>query len=403
MEYIIIGNGVAGTEAAKAIRRNDNLSEIKIFSQDHHPFYSRPRLPELLAKEVNPEDIFVYNYEWYNKNKIQLFLNCTVNHIDTKNQKITLNDKSCFGYSKLLLAIGSSSTLPPIDGINTSEGVFTLRTVEDSLTITKHASLTKTATLIGGGLLGLEAGNGLRKLGLSITIIEFFDRLLPRQLDGDGSVILKKQMEEMGLKFLLGAQSKSVKESGHTKIVELEDGNIVEGNFILVSAGIIPNITLAQEAGISVNKGIIVNDRMETNIANIYAAGDAAEYNDIIYGIWPAAQRQGVIAGKNMSGGKEVYKGTVPSTTLKVAGIHLTSMGDIATEDKTIEQIKVADPSKNIYKKLFLKDGKIVGAILLGETKNAAEITQLMENKTDVGKYKEKILDTIFDFKNLSK
>jgi len=199
-------------------------------------------------------------------------------------------------------------------------------------------------------------------------------------------------MEEMGLKFILGAQSKLVKESGHTKIVELKDGNIVESNFILVSAGIKPNITLAQEAGIAANKGIIVNDRMETNITNIYAAGDGVEYNGRTYGIWPAAQRQGVIAGINISGRKEVYKGTVPSTTLKVAGIHLTSMGDIA-----------ADPSKNIYKKLFLKDGKIVGAILLGETKNAAEITQLMENKTDVSKYKEKILDTMSDFRNLSK
>ena len=196
MEYIIIGNGVAGTEAAKAIPRNDNLSEIKIFSQDHYLFYSRPRLPELLAKEVNAEDIFVHNYEWYNKNKIQLFLNCTVKHIDPKNQKITLKDRSCFTYSKLPLATGSSSALPPIDGINTPEGVFTLRTVEDALTITKHASLTRTATLLGGGLLGLEAGNGLRKLGLSLTIIEFFDRLLSRQLDGEGSVILKKKWKK---------------------------------------------------------------------------------------------------------------------------------------------------------------------------------------------------------------
>ena len=403
MDYIIIGNGVAGTEAAKAIRNRDFQAEIMIFTQDHYPFYSRPRLPELLAKEASVEDIFVYNREWYHKNKIQLYLNSTVKSIDPKNQRITLTDKSNFTYNKLLLDTGSSGILPPIDGINTAEGVFTLRTVEDVLTLIKRAACAKTVTLIGGGLLGLEAGNGLRKLGLSVTVVEFFDRLLPRQLDSEGSVILQKQMEEMGLKFLLGAQSKSIKESGHTKIVELKDGSIVESNFILVSAGIKPNITLAREAGIAVNKGIIVNDRMETDLTNIYAAGDAAEYNGRMYGIWPAAQRQGVITGINMSGGKEVYKGTVPSTTLKVAGIHLTSMGDIAAEDKTIEQIKVADPSKNIYKKLFLKDGKIVGAILLGETKNAAEITQLMENKTDVGNYKEKILDTMFDFRNLSK
>src|SRR3989338_10725435 len=403
MDYIIIGNGVAGTEAAKAIRRNDTLSEIKIFSQDHYPFYSRPRLPELLAKEVNTEDIFVHNYEWYNKNKIQLFLNCTVKHVDPKNQKITLKDTSCFTYSKLLLATGSSSVLPPIDGINTPEGAFTLRTVEDALIITKRASLTRTATLIGGGLLGLEAGNGLRKLGLSVTVVEIFDRLLPRQLDTEGAAILQKQMESMGLKFILGAQSKSIKDDGNIKILELKDGKIIESNFILVSAGIKPNIALAQAAGISVNKGILINDRMETSIPNIYAAGDVAEHKGRIYGIWPAAQRQGVIAGINMTGGKETYAGTVPSTSLKVAGIHLTSMGDMLVEDKTVEQVKVKNPGKNIYKKLFIQDGRIIGAIFLGDTKNAYEMGQLMGKKVDVSRFKDKILETDFDIKSLLK
>lgn len=399
MDYIIIGNGVAGTEAAKVIRQRDPSAEIKIFTQDHYPFYSRPRLPELLAREVGVEEIFVHNCEWYHKNKIQLYLNCTVKNIDTKNQKITLVDKSNFTYNKLLLALGSSSVLPPIEGINTIEGVFTLRSVEDVLTITKRAALSKTVTLIGGGLLGLEAGNGLGKLGLSVTVVEFFDRLLPRQLDGEGSVILQKQMEDIGLKFFLGAQSKSIKNSGSTKILELKDGRVIESNFILVSAGIKPNITLAQETGISVNKGILANDRMETNITHIYAAGDVAEHKGRIYGIWPAAQRQGVIAGSNMAGGNEMYMGTVPSTSLKVAGIHLTSMGDILTEDKTVEQVKVKNSSKNTYKKLFIKDGKLVGAIFLGDTKNAYEMGQLMEKKVDVSKYKEKILETDFDVK----
>lgn len=399
MDYIIIGNGVAGTEAAKAIRRRDPSAEIKIFTQDHYPFYSRPRLPDLLAREVGVEEIFVHNCEWYHKNKIQLYLNCNVKNIDTKNQKITLVDKSNFTYNKLLLALGSSGVLPPIEGINTVEGVFTLRSVEDVLTITKRAALSKTVTLIGGGLLGLEAGNGLGKLGLSVTVVEFFDRLLPRQLDGEGSVILQKQMEDIGLKFFLGAQSKSIKNSGSTKILELKDGRVIESNFILVSAGIKPNITLAQETGISVNKGILANDRMETNITHIYAAGDVAEHKGRIYGIWPAAQRQGVIAGSNMAGGNEMYMGTVPSTSLKVAGIHLTSMGDILTEDKTVEQVKVKNSSKNTYKKLFIKDGKLVGAIFLGDTKNAYEMGQLMEKKVDVSKYKEKILETDFDVK----
>ena len=403
MNYIIIGNGVAGTEAAKAIRKRDTQAEIMIFTQDHYPFYSRPRLPELLAKEVTVEEIFVYKREWYNNNKIRLNLNCTVKNIDPKNQRITLTDTSNFTYDKLLLDTGSSGALPPIEGISTAEGVFTLRTVEDVLAIIKRATCSKTVTLIGGGLLGLEAGNGLRKLGLSVTVVEIFDRLLPRQLDTEGAAILQKQMESMGLKFILGAQSKSIKDDGNIKILELKDGKIIESNFILVSAGIKPNIALAQAMGIAANKGILVNDRMETNILNIYATGDVAEHKDRIYGIWPAAQRQGVIAGINMAGGNETYMGTVPSASLKVAGIHLTSLGDILVEDNTVEQVKVKNPDKNIYKKLFIKDGKIVGAIFLGDMKNAYEIGQLIEKKADVSTFKDKLLEVDFNIKDLLK
>lgn len=403
MEYIIIGNGVAGTEAAKNIRKRDSATEIKIFTNEYFPFYSRIMLPMLLAKEITREEIYVYKTEWYWKNKIQLYLNCMVKDIDYKNQTITLNDASHFAYNKLLFATGSSGNLPPVEGINTTEGVFTLRTIEDVMTITKRAAESKTVTLIGGGLLGLEAGNSLSKLGLSVTIVEIFDRLLPRQLDAEGAALLQKQMEERGLTFLLSAKSKSIKDEGCTKILELNNGKTIEGNFIVVSAGIKPNIGLAKTIGISVKNGILVNDHMETNIPNIYAAGDIAEHKNRIYGIWPAAQRQGVVAGINMAGGNEVYTGTVQSTTLKIAGISLTSMGNILTEDKTVEHIKVKDPGKNIYKKLFIKEGKILGAIFLGDVKNALDIGKLMEKKTDVSNYKEKILDVDFDIKSLLK
>ncbi len=403
MKHIIIGNGVAGTEAAKNIRKRALLSEILIFTQDHYPFYSRPRIPELLAREVLVENIFVHTIEWYHKNKIQLYLNCTVKHIDPKNQKITLTDGSIFSYDKLLLATGSNAAMPPIDGINTSRGVFTLRTVEDVMNISRSIAGAKTFTLIGGGLLGLEAGNALRKLGFSVTVVEFFDRLLPRQLDDSGSAMLQKQMEGMGLKFILGAQSRAIHDEGSVRKLSLNDGRVIESDFILASAGIKPNTTLAGEAGISVNKGILVNDRMETNVSDIYAAGDVAEHKGRIYGIWPASQRQGVVAGINMSGGNENYSGTVPSTTLKVAGIHLISIGDISAEDKTVEHLQRKDTDKNIYKKLFIRDGKIIGAIFLGDKKNASEIEQLMQKKVDVGKVKDKILEPTFDFNNLLK
>lgn len=401
--YIVIGNGVSGTEAAKNIRKNDPLAKINVFTSDHYPFYSRLRIPELLAKEVEVEDIYVYKIEWYYKNNINLYVNTTVKSVDFKNQKITLVDKSAFFYDKLLFATGSSNILPPIDGINSTDGVFTLRSIDDTLTITRRAGGAKAATLIGGGLLGLEAGNGLRKLGLSVTVVELFDRLLPRQLDAEGSIILQKQMEGLGLKFILGVKSKSVKDKANARLLELSDGRIVEGDFILVSAGIKPNVAVAQTAGVFVNNGIVVNDRMETNIPNVYAAGDVAEHNGRLYGIWPASQKQGMVAGNSMAGRDESYGGTIPSTTLKVAGIHLTSMGNIMTEDKTTEQVKVKNPDMNRYKKLFIKDGRLVGAIFIGDTINAKEMEQLMVKKVDVSKVKEKILESDFDIKSLQK
>lgn len=403
MEYVIVGNGVAGTEAAKHIRKRDAKAEIAILTEEHFPFYSRIMLPMLLAKEITIEKTYVYKIEWYWKNRIHLYLNCLVDNIDHKNQTITLNDKSSITYDKLLIAVGSGSRLPPIEGIDQTEGIFTLRTINDVIAILNYAASSKTVTLIGGGLLGLEAGDSLRKLGVSVTIVEVFDWLLPRQLDPEGAAILQKQMEERGLKFILCAKSKSVKSKNNTRVLELADGKTVESDFIVVSAGIKPNIELAQDAGISVNRGILINDHMETNIPNIYAAGDVVEHKDKIYGIWPAAQRQGVIAGINMAGGNDVYTGTVPATTLKVAGIHLSSMGNISGEDKTVEQVKEKDTDKNIYKKLFIKEGKIIGAIFLGEGKNAYDVGKLIERKVDVSSYKEKLLKPDFDVRNLLK
>ncbi|MGQ3684359.1 MAG: NAD(P)/FAD-dependent oxidoreductase [Candidatus Loosdrechtia sp.] len=401
MDYIIIGAGIAGIEAAKQIRRLEPASEIVVITQECYPLYSRPRIPELLAKEVTPEDIFVYKYEWYHKNKIQLYLNCKVKSIDPENKKIILSDKSGISYSKLLLAAGSSPAFPPIHGINTVKDALVLRSVEDTMKIIGTASHSKVATVIGGGLLGLESGNALRKLGLSVTILEIYNRLLPRQLDAEGGEILQKQMEDMGLKFMLGVKTISVKEHDGKIFIELDDGRTIETDFILVSAGIRPNTNLASEAGISVNKGILVNDHMETNVSGIYAAGDVAEHKDRLYGIWPAAQRQGVVAGINIAGGNEVYTGTVPCTTLKVVGIRLTSMGDILTEDQTFEQIKIKNTEKNTYRKLYIKNGKIAGAIFLGDTKNAYDVEKLMERNTEISNYKDKILEPGFDVKSL--
>lgn len=401
-KYIIIGNGVAGTQAAKTIRKHDAFADIQIFTDERYLFYSRPRLPELLAKAITIEETFVFDHSWYQRNNIQIHLNHAVTHVEAERRLVTLMNNACFSYDKLLFATGSKSALPPISGLDTDKGVLTLRTIEDVKHIAKHAESSKSAIIIGGGLLGIEAGNALRKLGLSVTVVEYFDRLLPRQLDSQGSETLQRYLEALGLTFILGAHSSAIKEKGNKKVLEFKNGAALEGDFILVSAGIMPSCLLAQNAGISFNRGMLVNDYMETNIPNIYAAGDVAEHRNIIYGIWPAAHAQGVIAGTNMAGGRIPYTGTVPSTRLKVAGVHLISIGTITAEDDTVEQLWLKNAVNKVYKKLFIREGIPVGAIFLGDIKNAYEIGHIIENKTDIRRYKEKILDNDFNIKEIT-
>lgn len=401
-KYIIIGNGVAGTQAAKTIREHDAFADIQIFTDERYLFYSRPRLPELLAKEITVEETFVFDYSWYQRNNIQIHLNHTVTHIEAEKRLVTLMNNASFSYDKLLFATGSKSALPPISGIDANKGVLTLRTIDDVKHIAGYAESSKSAVIIGGGLLGIETGNALRKLDLSVTVVEYFDRLLPRQLDSEGSETLQRYLEALGLTFILGAHSSAIKEKGDKKVLELKNGTAIEGDFIVVSAGIMPVCLLAQNAGISFNRGMVVNDYMETNIPDIYAAGDVAEHRNIIYGIWPAAHAQGVIAGTNMAGGRIPYTGTVPSTRLKVAGVHLISIGTIKAEDDTVEQLCLKNAVNKVYKKLFIREGIPIGAIFLGDIKNAYEIGHIIENKTDIRRYKEKILDNDFNIKEIT-
>jgi nitrite reductase (NADH) large subunit len=387
VRYIIIGNGVAGTSAAAHIRKIDSNGQITILSEEAYPFYTKIRLPEFLSGEVDEQKLIIRKSEWYRELKIELLLDTGVSGIDI-DKKTVLTAGGNMAYDRLLLATGGISFVPPIPGAD-RKGVFTLRTLADAIAIRAFAQpANKRVLLIGGGVLGLEAGNGLRKAGHTITVAEVFPRLLPRQMDHDGASILQTRMEQLGFQFYLGAQSKEIIGNDAAEGLILNDGTCITCDMVIISAGVRPNAVLAKALGLKIEKGVIVNDRMSTGIPDVYAAGDLIQHNAVFYGLWPAAEKQGAIAGINMAGGDAVYHGTTISNRLKVIGINLVAAGDIDADGKK-KSIVLKDRDSFIYKKLVLDQNSITGTILYGDITDSRKILNAIKNRTDISGMKK--------------
>jgi|DewCreStandDraft_4_1066084.scaffolds.fasta_scaffold03049_7 nitrite reductase (NADH) large subunit len=385
MKIIIIGNGVAGISAAETIRNKDKNAELVIYTDEKYYHYSRPRVIEYLSGKVTVDKIIIRKEDFYKQNNIKIFLNTKIIKIDTQNKKIILENGDEDNFDKLIIAAGAYSFLPPVEGAN-NKGVFTLRNINDADKIISFAKNKRAAVVIGGGLLGIESAMSLKISGLDVIIVEVFDRLLPRQLDNDAAKILQTMIEEKGLKFLLARQTSKIEKTNNQLQINFKDNTSVSADMILFSAGIRCNLKIAENSGIDYDKGIKVNEYMQTNIPDIYAAGDIAEYKGIIYGIWPAAKEQGQIAGLNVIGEKTEYKGSVLSTKLKVAGIDLASVGNI--EKKEDIQIYTKQ-DKDIFKRVFIKDKKLIGAILIGDTTQYQKLQEIIKLQKEIEKPEE--------------
>jgi nitrite reductase (NADH) large subunit len=388
--YAVIGAGVAGSNACQAIRELDAKGEIHVFTDEAYPFYTRIRLPELVSGRAAPERLVLKGEAWFRDHKIDLHLKERVQEIQ-REPFIVVTVRGRYPADRLLLATGGYSFVPPISGADL-DGVFTLRTMADALQIAARAQRSETAMVIGGGLLGLEAGNGLRLRGLEVHVAEIFDRLLPRQMDPTGARILQRIMEGMGFRFYLGVQSKEIQgERGRARQLVLGDGRVLESDMFLISAGVRPHLDLAKQLDLKIGRGILVDDRMQTSAAGIYAAGDAVEHLGVYYGIWPAAEEQGRVAGVNMASGEALYEGTVLSNQLKVVGIDLVSAGEIDAEGK-LESEVVSDPERGVYRKVVYEDDRIAGCILLGDVSGQRKILSALKRKVSVGFLKGRVL-----------
>jgi nitrite reductase (NADH) large subunit len=383
--YVIIGNGVAGTTAAESIRKQDSEGKITIFSNEDLPFYYRLRLNEFISGDLPETQLVAKKMTWYEDHHISLKLKTRVEDVKLLEKTAVTEDNQRFAFDRLLIATGSHSFIPPIKGTG-NKGVFALRDIQDARNISAYAKNVEDIILIGGGLLGLETGHALKKLGKRIIVVEFFPRLLPRQLDVDGARRLQEIMEDMGFSFRLGAKTQEITGDGQVSGILLEGGESVSGGMIVISAGVRPNMVLAERLALSTDKGIVVDEHLQTSQPGIYAAGDVAEYKGMPYGIWPAAVEQGKTAGINMTGGDMTYDGTTMANILKVAGVDLASAGNIDAENEFEARVKTEG---RIYRKIVIKDNHIIGCIMLGETKGFNQITKMMAEKTDISQIED--------------
>jgi nitrite reductase (NADH) large subunit len=400
MKILIIGNNVSGTFTAQNIRNLNEEAEIEIFTQEKYPYYTRVNLPELISEQVKIKDLITFNEDWYAKKKIKVNLETRIKKINPTTKTVEIEGKnSQISYDKLILALGSTPNIPPIKNAlrfkDEKKGVFTLRSIYDALEIKDFIrnNKVKKAIVIGGGLLGLELANQINNTGLETTVVEFFPRLLPRQLDEECGEMLKKEIEDKGIKVLLDAATAEILGNGLVTGIKLKGGEEIQTDIVLIQAGIKPTIDIAKEADIKTNRGIIVNEYLETSEEDIYAVGDCIEYNEQIWGIIPASMEQSKIVAASVLGLKKVeYQGTTPKNTLKIVGLDLTSIGTIdPTKDLGggWEILKKADKKDCCYQKLILKEGKLKGAILFGDTKAISYVYNKMEQDVDKTELRE--------------
>ena len=378
MRFVIVGGGVAGMTAALDLASRE-VGEIDVYSDESYPYYYRPMLTEFLAGRISQDRLIRRGVDWYEKRGIHVHLDAPVTAIHPEEKTITVAGEEQVSYDKLLIAIGSHPSRPPIEGVH-KPGIYTWRTLDDTLELIDLARACHKTLVIGGGLLGLEAARGLQQYCNDLTVLEYFPRLLPRQLDVEGAEVLQDFVESLGVNVVVDAKTVEFPGEERATGAKLADGREFPAGLIVVTAGVRCNTGLAQDAGLEVDRGIVVDDRMATSAPDIYAAGDDAVYKDHYWAIAPIAQAQARIAAANMAGEETHYDVVVPSTTLKVVGIDVASIGEVhpPEDDDAYTEIRSLDREESIYKKIVLHEGKIVGAIAINAKDLARELEPMI-------------------------
>ena len=398
-KLVMVGNGMAGVRTIEELLKvAPDLYDITVFGAEPHPNYNRILLSPVLAGEQTLDEIVLNPWEWYSDNHITLHAGKVATEVDRVNRVVraVAPDGSVVeaAYDRLLVCTGSNPFILPIPG-NTLKGVIAYRDIANTNEMIATATQYKNAVVIGGGLLGLEAANGLMQRGMAVTVVHVNEWLMERQLDKVASQLLQKSLENRGLQFRLGTQTQELVggEDGRVTAVHFKDGSKLPTDLVVMAVGIRPNTALAASMRLHIDRGIVVNDTMQTvTDGRIYAVGECAAHRGIAYGLVAPLFEQAKVAANHLAEfGIGRYKGSLTSTKLKVTGIDLFSAGNFTGGEGT-EEIVLSDPFGGVYKKLVLKDDKLIGACLYGDTVDGSYYLQLLRDGRSISDVRDQLV-----------
>ncbi|HLJ13830.1 MAG TPA: nitrite reductase large subunit NirB [Bryobacteraceae bacterium] len=391
-KLVVVGNGMAGVACVEQILKHAPKFDIAIFGDETHTNYNRILLSSVLAGEKSLDEITLHTPEWYRQHGIVLRLGIRIVDIDVEARTVTGDNGAVVQFDKLLLATGSSPVIPPIAGAN-KEGVFAFRNIDDTRGLLARSRPGVQAVVIGGGLLGLEAARGLQVQGCAVTVVHLLDTLMERQLDPTGGTYLTRKMERLGMRVLLNRHTSALLGNGHVEAVEFQDGEQIEAGLVVIAAGIRPNAELGRRASLTVNRGIVVNDFMETSHPDIFAVGECVEHRGICYGLVAPLFEQGKVLAATITGNRgPAYQGTVEASKLKIMGVDVFSAGEYRDNAAEFESVRYEDPSLGIYKKVVLSGGKLRGVILVGDVSDSHRYMEWLRTGADISAQRRHLL-----------
>jgi nitrite reductase (NADH) large subunit len=380
---VIVGNGMAAARLVDELAKTSlGRYAVAVIGEEPRLAYNRVLLSSVLAGETGSHEIELRPADWWRHRGVTVRYGYRVSEIDTGRRELKIEGEESMEYSKLVLAVGSTPLRLNVPGADLA-GVHTFRDTRDVDLLLTLAAAKKRVVVVGGGLLGLEAAYGLAKAGAPVTLLHLMDRLMERQLDAPAADLLKTLVERKGIRILLNASTARIHGEGHVEGVELADGSRIEADAVIFAAGIRPNIALAKDAGIAVNRGIVVNDEMQTGSPDIYALGECAEHRGTCYGLVEPAYEQARVLARHLSGRPAAYQGSVVSTNLKVSGVSVFSAGDFMGGEGS-ESLVLSDRRRGTYKKLVIAEGRLTGALLIGDTVDALWYLELIRNREKV-------------------
>lgn len=390
---VVVGNGMAAMRTVEELlSRAPDRYDITVIGAEPHPNYNRIMLSSVLAGEKSVDEIVINPHTWYDEYGIRLVAGVTVAAVDPVARLVTLADGTAVGYDKLLLATGSKPLAPPIPGLGLP-GVRAFRDIADVEAMIEAAGRHRRAVVIGGGLLGLEAAWGLKRRGMSVAVVHLMPTLMERQLDQAAGELLQRDLDARGIAFFTNGQTEEILGTERADGVVLADGREISADLVVLAIGIRPNIDLARAARLDVNRGILVGDDMRTSDPHIYAVGECIEHNGQVFGLVAPIWEQAKVCGARLAGDEAaVYVPPPVFTSLKITGIDVFSAGALAAAEETDDEITLHDAKRGVYKKVVLRDDKVVGTVLYGSVADGPWYVQLMRDKTDVSAFRDQLV-----------